>query len=1114
MLKSKIPFIFIIATLFIVFLTNFSTNGFITGWDNLQTELNAGLNLKRAVFSVWQEYQGLGVLAGNAHTADIVRQIFTLLLSFVLPVNLIRQVFTFGMLAVGTIGAYFMAKKLLFEHINVFWNKVFSSLVSLFYLLNLSTVQTFYAPFEPFIIHFAFLPWLILTTINFLKKNSLRNLFLFLLINILAISQSQVPTVFFVYLLVLFTILFVFILNKKSKASLKTSLKILIVTLIINSFWLLPFSYFLFTNSIVAQNAKINEMATDTVIAQNKAFGAIEEVVLLKGFWFNNVDPNLAGNFSYMLSSFRDHLANPFILTIGYALFAVILIGFLNSLRHRKPIEMIFALIFIGSITMLSINTPPFSYIDLLLRKISILNEVLRFPFTKFSIIASLSFAVFFGLGTRDLLKFLSSFISKKTLSILPILLIFLLFVFIFPIFKGNLFYEKEKINIPNEYFKVFEYFKTQDKNQRIANFPQPTFWGWSYYSFGYGGSGFLWYGIKQPILDRAFDVWNKNNENYYWEVSHALYSKDPKSFEDVLNKYQIGFIMIDRNITYPPSPISLFTKEQAELLKQIPSVKKDKSFANIDIYKVSLRDNPNKFVFASSNLKAVNTYNWNDHDVAYKTLGNYIASDKDLDIIFPFRSLFSNKNQTDKEFTIKNETNEVIIENFISNSKAKTLTIPSLYENEQFIQVTLTSNKDANGNLVIKALLQSPKIYITKDKERKLIYSKKLSINLISLPIEYTDEININVNGVKDFTVDPNKPQDILGSTFLLTKDKNVIVFNSTNLTQEVNIGSQAISSFLGNSKTLNIDTNNASKIEIVIPKINDNYQSLEYTLSKDNLKDVYNCDFFRKDNFKAEIINTSTSKGINFKSANSSACIELYAQNLVHNQGYAIFVESKNNSGRSLHFWLNNEDLKYPVIDTYLDSKNTLSSYVIAPQEDFGRAYSFHLENISLTKDEVNNTLFKISKYPIPYNFITNLKLSNKDEISSNNSVPSIGSVDHPNEYSYMVNDLTSDKDTFLILSQSFDKGWKAYKINKSSSKLTSFLNQNLPFMFGSEIKNHVLINNWQNGWKIEKKSKNTDFVIVYIPQYFQFLGFLGITFFGVLLLILGLKRRRKSS
>ena len=61
------------------------------GWDNLQTELYPFLAVKRAFYSVWQEYQGLGVLAGNAHSADIVRQIFTFLASSILPINLITS---------------------------------------------------------------------------------------------------------------------------------------------------------------------------------------------------------------------------------------------------------------------------------------------------------------------------------------------------------------------------------------------------------------------------------------------------------------------------------------------------------------------------------------------------------------------------------------------------------------------------------------------------------------------------------------------------------------------------------------------------------------------------------------------------------------------------------------------------------------------------------------------------------------------------------------------------------------------------------------------------------------------------------------------------------------
>jgi hypothetical protein len=36
-----------------------------------------------------------------------------------------------------------------------------------------------------------------------------------------------------------------------------------------------------------------------------------------------------------------------------------------------------------------------------------------------------------------------------------------------------------------------------------------------------------LWFGIKQPLLNREFDRWNLINEQYYQEMSLAIYSED-----------------------------------------------------------------------------------------------------------------------------------------------------------------------------------------------------------------------------------------------------------------------------------------------------------------------------------------------------------------------------------------------------------------------------------------------------------------------------------------------------------------------------------------------------------------------------------------------------------
>ena len=101
-------------------------------------------------------------------------------------------------------------------------------------------------------------------------------------------------------------------------------------------------------------------------------------------------------------------------------------------------------------------------------------------------------------------------------------------------------------------------------------------------------------------------------------------------------------------------------------------------------------------------------------------------------------------------------------------------------------------------------------------------------------------------------------------------------------------------------------------------------------------------------------------------------------------------------------------------------------------------------------------------------------------------------------------------------LYLSQSYHQGWKAYisetcNMERITCKTRNILNTSFPFIFGKEIKEHVLVNNWANGWKLDnfhlKKSpsvfNNLDIIIIFLPQYLEFLGFLMMGF-GILVVI----------
>lgn len=660
----------IICIVLMLFAANFSPDLWLSGWDNLHPEFAFDVNIQRSLFAVWQEYQGLGLLGGMGHAADLPRQLLLLSLSPFFSANWLRQIYFFLMLAVGSLGLYFLLDKIILGSMHEGKRGLVSFLGSTFYLLNLGTVQTFYAPFESFITHFGLLPWLFLTAFSYINRPSRKNLLFLIIVNLFAIPQAYVPTTFLVYLIVLIGSLSIYSIQQRLK-SLKVAVKVLFSTLFINAFWLLPFLYFTFTNINVTVEAKINQMTTENVLLQNKKFGDITDVALLKGFWFDLTNYSQdTKSFDYLLLPWIKHLANPFIATTGFLLFSVVLIGIFASFKERNKYRWIYVFVFLVPFVILTNNTPPFSWIDSLLYRLPFLSQVLRSSFTKLAILLAFSYSIFFALGINLILSYISSR-WRKVLVVIGIMM--LLVAFTFPVFTGNLFYKQTKINIPEEYFKSWEFFKSQNPNSRIAFFPVQTFWGWNFYRWGYSGSGFLWYGLKQSILDRAFDVWSGSDENYYWEISQALYSKDQTLFEKVLEKYQVNWLLIDENVIYPSSPKSLYFDEIRKLLALSNKIVLAQNFGNIKIYKTNLRIPENNYVFLTGELLTVGPeYKWENFDKAYFQNGNYISltnSDKEKqlpDAYYPFRSLLTSHTQQDLEFSIEEKGDRFIFKSIL----------------------------------------------------------------------------------------------------------------------------------------------------------------------------------------------------------------------------------------------------------------------------------------------------------------------------------------------------------------------------------------------------------------------------------------------------------------
>lgn len=996
--SENFPIVVLLVASLALLISNLTPGSWLSGWDNLHPEFNFALNIKRSFFAVWQEYQGLGLLGGMGHASDLPRQIILWIFSFFIPDQLSRHLYHFAMLFVGALGTYFLLKDIVFESSKDFIKKSASLIGSIFYLFNLATLQMFFVPFEAYSAHFAFLPWLFWGNLYFIKNSTYKNLMILLTVNVLSLTQAYVPTYFLVYLMSL-SLIFLFYL----KTHFKKILLALTITFAINAFWLLPNLYFVATSVDININAKINQMATENNLLKNKKFGSINNTALMKGFWFDNVEINSERVADYQFKDWINHLRNPLVQIIGYNLFLLSLLGIVFSFLKKERSSLVFLLPLTLSFVVITNNTPVISQIANLFYKIPLFSQVFRFPFTKFSLLMALCLAVFYATSYF----FLASKLTNRLFQvILGVFFVLLPLIFLSPVFQGKLFYEKEHAEIPNEYFQVFRFFQNKSPNTRIANFPQQTFWGWNFYNFNYSGSGFVWYGIEQPVLDRAFDPWSNYNENYYWEISYALYSKNTPLFEKVLDKYQINWLLVDGNIINTAPAKGLFIDEIEEMLNSSQKAKLVQIFGKIKIYKVDLETPVENYVFLAKNLPVVSpSYNWTNFDQAYLDNGVYLSNSttqqlNNSTIYYPFRSLFTGRSQGDLEFQVE----------------------------------------DQGGELVFKS----------------------------QVPEKYKD-FNLQIPSEPNAELPTISPDNFMEASYI---QPNVFI--------------------------------DGQMIEVRIPKTG-GFGSVAFTPWTDpGLKEAENCNQFSQGFVKNEKTVDGYFRLSSLDATNCGAILSL--SEFPHNLAYLVTIESRNIKGKSLIFWIENltnhkADLETSLPKLHNNQQLTIgnSHFIQPPMASDGLGYSLHFDNVSIGQFESVNDLGKITVNPIPFKFLAQLRLVSPKFQKQLTTHERISSVSHPNPSLYEIPRLTINnvKSPILILSQSYHPGWQAYLLDESIPSL-------LAPIYGEKIKDHVLVNNWENGWSLPQETKEGKIVIFFLPQILEYLGFvlLFLTFAIILL------------
>ncbi len=1067
------PLVLILIEL-VLFIANYKPGTYLIGWDNIMPEFDLKLNLSRSFFSIWQEYRGLGTLDGLAHAANLMHTIYIALLSILLPDSILRYVYTHLTHIVGGVSFFFLLRKLTKNDIAAF-------IGSLFYMFNLGVVQMYFAPLEVFTTHFAALPLLALLTTLALEKTNLKNL-TYLFLGCLFVSpQGFVPTVFLGFgILFFFMLLIDLIKNRDFK-------KVFFIGLVVfcaNAFWLVPYTVSAVETGGDIRNSRINQFSSEEIFYRNKSFGDIESVATLKGFMIDAIElnPETFRN-TYFMGVWKPLSESVFYLPLYLIFFIVMGIGIIQVIIKGRTQFVPYILTIIIAFIFLANNTPIAAEINGIVRStFPLVNEAFRFPFTKFITLFTFCFAVLFTFGFSFILKRFSkfrSFIVGFTLIIIATISL--------PALQGYFTSPYLKQEVPGAYLTFFKDMQQKDVAQRVVLFPVQTFWNWQYRNWGQRGSGFSWYGLPQPIMERAFDPWSPYDEQFYNEISFAANTQDDELFGQVLKKYDISYILLDQTILNTLSAKEINYDSLIKFLDRQEILTREKDYGELTLYKVN---DSGKWVYSLSEAttkKVYPNYTFEKSDGIYSLSENYITASDDPNVVNLFPALFSEKLQENQEFNVQSNENEFILSpknELPQNLGGYTLRIPSMFETEFLIPVKVEFDNSSNR------LKLSPVYPVIKINGGTVAISEEpiyVAPRQISNPVavEFVDtkhKINLGANN---------------SYTYLINPAINSIKFIDSNGTIEV----VNLDTSISNPDAFYAQVPNG-KIDVVsvsIPKIESPTQSINNVIEKRKYE--------IKEKVSALFANpyskTYTKEGfgyVDLTAVDGSSELTFYMPDLFHEASYILFADARHISGLPMRFYADNDTERKAEVEAVFSKDIKETTVVIPKSSNFFRGYGFHFSVRSVGKELAASSIRNIELYPIPAGLIKGIKFVDEETYLNSGSANPKTNLESQRINTALYSIPNSKPGDFLVLSQAFDNGWQAYEVNK-----LNWLNSRFPIFFGNKLENHVLVNNWANGWQTKNGGST---VLIFIPSYFQYLGLFVTTTTLIILLILNLK------
>ncbi len=1058
------PEISIIVLVSIIGYTNFSSGSWLMGWDHYTPQLNFIKSLERSVFGVWQEDRGLGIPDGLSHAANLPHILMTGLLMLFIPDNYVRYFLHLSLYCFGMLGMYALIK----EYVHT---KSIAFISALFYGTNLATIQLFYLPLEAFSFHFAALPWLILLGKKYILKTKARDLLFFLGAAFCFSPQGYVPTLFIVFFVVFSLALFPLAYTQRK---INFFIVLLSSLLISQLYWLLPYIVNFPTTLQKVSTTTINMLASPEVTLNNREYGTLVDVISGKGVYLSFLDTD----------TLQDFVMNPWIIEtqsktflIHAVIFCILcLIGLFSQIKNFKNYG--FIIITALFLILLATRQPGIQFITAFLENhIPAYSQAYRFTFTKFSLAFFFAYTFLIAQGLLYLQKTVK---SNYINTFFALMIVVICLVSIAPAFTGNFFYKKLQVKIPNSYFQLQKFFNNQEDDQRILVLPQSEIWGWSYNSWGFRGSGFIWQLLKQPTLDGAFLPWHSNNERVYQEIETALATNNQVNLITTLTKYHIGWLVVDSSLIHTP----LTAKNIIATLDTQAAFVKIDQFDTISIYKYSIPEQKNFITVPNEYTTSSSIPDFTSRDTIYNKNEEYISSNTPYQQ-YPFIFLTSKKSISDKiEYTTEGNT-----ENTIKTDKL------TLNQNGSY-QITLSpSQKDF-------ALIALEITTAENQTKFKFSYPYTLAADDTTLFDPLLHEITVDnpttpvAVSINSTLIDLSEKQKSVKRYIFLPR-LDTVDLNLYTLPDSISSNStNTLDAKLFYSTKLNLVPVWKSYSEILNKKIaissytkhlTAHFFSQPITATGDTEEFSANCDpqqrgsmqLLKNENY---IVVSAKDRAI--------ACVNYGFPQASNDISYLLRIQAESQLGLPSQIAILNWITQTTQTQFMLLSGVNDSSYTILEEPSItGGGLSINTRTKSFLGTPSRILFDKITLYPAPLELLSDIRLLDSTQTISHKNTIKFKSISHafPGFYQLVVNNESSTASP-LILLQSYDHSWLAFKNFRLWEPL-----------------NHQEYSSWANVWMIDQGQQ-----YITIINMAQFIYFFSLLVFVLIIILLLLKNK----